>query len=211
MNNRVKSPVEKRSMKLLGEEATAAGFPVPNIVMSNEKESDCLNLGSGRKYVEDAVNVDITPSTNPDIVHDLNVIPWPFPENHFAEVTANDVVEHLDDVMATFEEIHRICSQGAIVRVAAPHFSSGNAYADPTHRHFFSYFTFDCFREDDERSFYTPARFRVRHRQIIFWPTLMNKIVWRIANRYPMWYELRWAWIFPALFVSFELEVIKEQ
>jgi hypothetical protein len=26
-----------------------------------------------------------------------------------------------------------------------------------------------------------------------------------------MWYELRWAWIFPALFLSFELEVVKVQ
>jgi len=197
-------------MKLFKQETARRTFQVRDALRAEGILLRRLNLGCGRKHMADAINLDITSETNPDVVHDLNNRPWPFPENHFVEVTANDVVEHLDDVMKTFEEIHRICSHGAIVRVAVPHFSSGNAYADPTHRHFFSYFTLDCFREEDERSFYTRARFRVRHRQIIFWPTLLHKIVWRIANRYPMWYELRWAWIFPALFVSFELEVIKD-
>jgi SAM-dependent methyltransferase len=171
---------------------------------------ETLNLGCGSKHLSHAVNVDITSRTNPDVVHDLNQLPWPFPDNHFCEVIANDVIEHLDSVITTFEEIHRVCRHGAVVRIAVPHFSSGNAFADPTHRQFFSYFTFDCFTAEDERSFYTSARFRIGHRQIIFWPTLLNKIVWRIANRYPMWYELRWGWIFPALFVSFELKVVKD-
>lgn len=180
---------------------------LPLDVLSRET----LNVGCGTKHLKAAVNLDVTPKTNPDVVHDLNKLPWPFPDNHFREVVANDVVEHLDNVMTTLEEIHRVCRHEAVVRIAVPHFSSGNAYSDPTHRHFFGYFTFDCFLEGDERSFYTTARFRIRHRQIIFWPTLLNKIVWRLASRYPMWYELRWAWIFPALFVSFELEVVKKQ
>jgi hypothetical protein len=172
---------------------------------------DVLNLGCGRKHVEGAVNLDMTPETNPDVLHDLNRRPWPLPEGHFREVLAYDVIEHLGDVLATFEEIHRVCRDGAIVHIAVPHFSSANAYTDPTHRHFFSYFTLDCLTEDAELSFYTHARFRVRYRQIIFYPTLLNKLIWRLANRYPAAYERRWAWVFPAFFLSFELEVIKER
>jgi SAM-dependent methyltransferase len=171
--------------------------------------SDVLNLGCGRKHVEDAVNLDVTPETNPDVVHDLDLRPWPLPEGHFREVWAHDVVEHLGDVVATFEEIHRVCRDGAAVHVTVPHFSSGNAYTDPTHRHFFGYFTLDCLTEGAELSFYTRARFRLRRRSIIFYPTLLNKLVWRLANRYPAAYERRWAWVFPAFFLSFELEVVK--
>ena len=40
--------------------------------------------------------------------------------------------------------------------------------------------------------------------------TLVNKLVWRLANRYPEAYERRWAWVFPAFFLSFELEVVKD-
>lgn len=180
------------------------GLPAPAT-----PQSRVLNLGCGRKHVAGALNVDVTEATSPDVMHDLNRRPWPFPDDHFEEVLAYDVVEHLNDVMATFEEIHRVCRDGARVRVTVPHFSSSNAYTDPTHRHFFGYFTLDCFTEADERSFYTRARFLLRHRQLIFWPTLLNKAVWRLANRYPMSYELRWAWIFPALFLSIELEVVK--
>lgn len=170
---------------------------------------DVLNLGCGRKRVEGAVNLDVSPLTNPDVLHDLGRRPWPFADDSFDEVLAYDVIEHLEDVVGAFEEIHRVSRDGAVVRVAVPHFSSGNAFNDPTHRRFFGYHTLDCFTEGHEHSFYTRARFRYRHRQIIFWPTLLNKAVWRLANRYPMWYELRWAWVFPALFVSLELEVVK--
>ena len=145
---------------------------------SGESRHEVLNLGCGRKRVEGAINLDVTHATGPDVLHDLNRRPWPFPDGKFAEVIAHDVIEHLDDVLATFEEIHRVCRDGASVKIAVPHFSSGNAFTDPTHRHFFGYFTLDCLTEEDERSFYTRARFRYRHRQIIFWPTLLNKIVY---------------------------------
>jgi SAM-dependent methyltransferase len=99
-----------------------------------------LNLGSGRKYLADAVNVDHQASTNPDLVHELNAIPWPLPDNHFETVLLADSLEHLEDVVATMEEIHRVCRHGAVVRITTPHFSSANSFTDPTHRHHFSYF-----------------------------------------------------------------------
>ncbi len=180
-----------------------------NVASFAAPASRVLNLGCGRKRVEGAVNLDVTPETRPDVLHDLNVRPWPFPDGHFEELIADDVVEHLDDLLKTFEEIHRVCRDGARVRLAVPHFSSSNAFTDPTHRHFFGYFTLDCLTGGDERDFYTRARFRYRHRRIIFRPTLVNKLVWRLANRFPLRYELRWAWIFPAFFLSIELEVLK--
>lgn len=170
-----------------------------------------LNLGCGRNHAAGALNLDFNSDTNPDVVHDLNSLPWPLPANHFTEVLAYDVVEHLDDVMAAFGEIHRVCRRGAMVRVTVPHFSCPNAYTDPTHRHVFTYFTPDYIAgTHEDYSYYTGKKFRVLRRQLIFWPTFLNKLVWRLANRYPMGYEMRWAWMFPALFLSFELEVLKE-
>ena len=63
---------------------------------------------------------------------------------------------------------------------------------------------------DKEFSFYSGVRFRRRVGQIIIRPTLLNKVVWRLANRYPSAYEQRFAWLFPAWFLYFELEVVKE-
>src|SRR4051812_22548311 len=137
-----------------------------------------LNLGSGNKAFPDAINLDVTSRTNPDVLHDLNQIPWPFADNSFTEVRAYDVIEHLESVLATMEEIHRICRPGASVQITVPHFSSGNAYTDPTHKQFFSAFSMDYFTEVHPTAFYSPARFRVKQEQIQFYPTLLNKIVW---------------------------------
>lgn len=170
---------------------------------------EVLNLGCGNKQRADAVNLDITASTSPDVVHDLNVRPWPFENDRFREVLAHDVIEHLDDVVASMEEIHRVCQDGAVIRITLPHFSSSNAFTDPTHRHYFGWFSFHYFTGEHQFSFYTDVRFRTRRSQIVFAPTLINRIVLRLANRWPAAYERRWAWMFPAWFLYFELEVIK--
>lgn len=168
-----------------------------------------LHLGAGRKYDPDAVNVDLVAATKPDVVHDLNVTPWPFADDRFGEVWAYDVIEHLSDAVRTMEEIHRVCADGAVVKITVPHFSCANAFTDPTHRHYFSVASFNYFTGDSEFDFYTEKHFRKRVAKIIFYPTLVNKLIHRVANRWPAAYERRWAWIFPAWFLYFELEVVK--
>jgi SAM-dependent methyltransferase len=169
-----------------------------------------LCLGSGRKKREDAVNIDLVAETNPDIVHNLDCLPWPLPAGTFEECHAYDVIEHLSDVVAVMEEIYRVSRDGAVVCITVPHFSSSNAFTDPTHRHYFSIFSFNYFTGEHEFSFYTNVRFRIRASNLVFAPTLLNKIVQRLANRFRAEYERRWAWIFPAWFVYFELEVLKD-
>ena len=170
-----------------------------------------LQLGSGRKYHPEAVNVDLVADTGADVVHDLDSCPWPFPDNRFREVWAYDVLEHLDDVVAVMEEIHRVCAPGAVLKVTVPHFSCANAFTDITHRHYFGRFSFDYFTGENDLGFYTQARFRRRVARILFRPTLLNKVIWRLANRWPAAYERRWAWMFPAWFLYFELEVVKRR
>jgi predicted SAM-dependent methyltransferase len=172
---------------------------------------ETLNLGCGLKRVPEAVNLDITPATHPDVVHDLNSVPWPLPDDHFSEVLAYDVIEHLENFVAVMEEIHRVCRDGAVVRITVPHFSCANAYTDPTHRRLFGYFSMDYVTGEGEIQFYTRARFRKLSSRLMFYPSLLNKLVWRLANRYPAAYERRWAWMFPAWYLCFELEVQKER
>jgi len=168
-----------------------------------------LNLGSGRQYRPGAVNVDVTSDTSPDVVHDLNLRPWPFADDRFEHVIATDVIEHLSDTIATLAELHRVCADGARVELVVPHFSSDGAFTDPTHRRYFGAFTFDYFSESHSNNFYSPARFEVERRLIVFRPTLANKIVARLANRFPRAWEQRWAWIFPAWFLAITLRVSK--
>jgi SAM-dependent methyltransferase len=169
-----------------------------------------LHLGSGRAYKPGAVNVDVTSATHPDVVHDLNRTPWPFADSSFSELLAFDVIEHLDAPLRVAEEMHRVGEARAVVRLTVPHFSCDNAFTDPTHKHYFGWRTFDYFDDAHPNSFYSPARFRIMKRQLVFRPDrLVNKLVSRLANRFPQRYEERWCWIAPAWFLYIELEVVK--
>jgi len=168
-----------------------------------------LNIGSGARPFADAVNLDITSDTNPDIVHDVRELPWPFESDRFAELRAIDVLEHLPDLVATMEEIHRICGAGGRVQIVVPHFSSNNSYTDPTHLHHLGIMSFDYFTGEHQHSYYTRCRFRTVSRKIEFLNRPQDRVMSRLAARWPVLYERRFAWIFPAWLMRFELEVLK--
>ena len=111
--------------------------------------------------------------------------------------------------VSSMEEIHRVCRDGAVLHLTTPHYTSPNAYTDPTHCHRFGYFTFDQFTGDSTHSHYTKVRFRYQSRQLIFLPSRKNSLMRRFANRRPEFYELHLAWIWPAWFLAIELVVEK--
>ena len=169
-----------------------------------------LNLGSGNdKSIKGAITIDLNINTIPHIVNDLNKIPWPFKDNTFEIIYCKDVIEHLEDIVKTLEEIHRIAKNGAKIYITIPHFSCYNSYSDPTHLHHLGLLFLDYFTGNNKWDFYTKIRFKKLKGELIFYPKLKNKLIWRIANRYPVFYEEHLAWIFPAWFMSFELEAIK--
>lgn len=99
----------------------------------------------------EVVNLDMFPLRGVDIVHDLNLRPWPFPDEYFDTVVADSVLEHLDDVIASMEEIHRVLKtvrengDPGLAVIAVPLGGSFNYYTDPTHRHGFTAHSFDFF------------------------------------------------------------------
>ena len=168
-----------------------------------------LNLGCGLKPLPDHINVDIVAEVKPDVIHDLNRFPYPFADSSFTEICAYDVVEHVEDMAAFFLEIWRVGRPGAKVKITTPHFSCNNSFMDPTHRRHLSYFSWDYFTAGHPFNFYGSEGFKISQREIIFSPTLCNKLVHRLANRWPVAYESRWAWIFPAWFLTVDLTVCK--
>lgn len=106
-----------------------------------------LNLGCGRDIILGWVNLDSKALPGVDVVHDLEFLPLPFATESFDEILCQDVLEHLDYV-PVLEEIHRILRPGGTLTVRVPHFTSKNAYTDPTHRKFFAARTFYFFTKE---------------------------------------------------------------
>ncbi len=175
---------------------------------------DVLQLGAGRRVYarppgDRLVRLDIREASGPDVLWDLNQVPWPLESDSFDLIDCTDVLEHLDDLVKAMEEIHRIGRSGCTVAITTPHYSCSNSFTDPTHRQHLGLFSFDYFTGENEWSFYTAVRFRKARRDLVFHPGTVNRLVWQVARRWPAFYERRLAWILPAWFISIDLEVVK--
>jgi 2-polyprenyl-3-methyl-5-hydroxy-6-metoxy-1,4-benzoquinol methylase len=154
-------------------------------------------LGCGPHKAPRYIGVDKVKLPTVDIVHDLDIYPYPFEDNSVDEVICSHVLEHLEDVNKTMEELHRICKPNALIRVRAPYYKSHYAFGDATHKHFFTEQSFIYFDSSHPFSYYTTARFEVvkirlvTHGKRIFLPLkrLLNLFLWNIFDE--IWFELR--------------------
>jgi len=96
-----------------------------------------LNLGCGSKLLEGYVNVDKFDIYDVDIVHDLEVFPYPFDDNVASCVLMSHVLEHVGQNPDVFhniiKELYRICAAEAIIDIRVPHPRHDDFLADPTH------------------------------------------------------------------------------
>lgn len=177
--------------------------------MKSSKE--ILAVGCGKRESEPGVvRLDISPNVNPDIVWDLNQYPYPLSSSSFSEIECFDVIEHLENIPKTLEEFGRLLKPNGVLKITTPHFSCANSFIDPTHRWHLSYFSFDYFSKEHALAYYSDVTYEIVCRHIQFQGGRFNRsIVSRFANKFPSTYEQRWAWIFPAWYLYFELEVIK--
>lgn len=107
-----------------------------------------LDVGCGRRKFPGAIGIDSNPNSDADIIHDLNRLPHPFPDSEFDVIRCIDILEHVDDLQRTIEEIWRIGKAGAEVVINVPFYSSPDAHTDPTHKRGFAYRSFDYFIHD---------------------------------------------------------------
>lgn len=91
-----------------------------------------LNLGCGKFKKEGYVNIDISPCSNADLIHDLNSLPYPFHDNAFDLIEADHILEHLSDPFKVMHELSRILKSKGMLHIKVPHFS--RAMSHPQHK-----------------------------------------------------------------------------
>lgn len=104
-----------------------------------------LLLGCGNERRNGWVRVDRSLMAAPDVRHDLNVVPWPFDDGCADEIEANDLLEHLDDVVRFMDECWRVLVPWGRVHIQAVSWTSENLWRDPTHKRGFHVDTFRYF------------------------------------------------------------------
>jgi predicted SAM-dependent methyltransferase len=103
-----------------------------------------LVIGCGRRPKKGAVNLDMEALPDVDVVHNLEVIPYPFADGEFEYIEAEDVLEHVDNLIGIMQELHRILAPGGTLWIRGPHaLYPLQAWRDPTHKRLFVPGTFD--------------------------------------------------------------------
>lgn len=175
-----------------------------------------VSLGCGSDKPEGFVGVDIVDLPEVDVVQDLEEEKWDLPENHFVEVRAKDVFEHIEHSVTFLENIHSIAEEGAEVYIRSPHRSS-QSWTDPTHERLVGIDTIkEYFTNKGDYNFYSDIRFRQEDVRITFlksifhpWNYLIEPII-NLNSAIQGYYESSFLCrIFPAKNVEFNLEVKK--
>ena len=96
-----------------------------------------LNLGSGSKILDGYTNVDKYDYYKPDIVHDLEIFPYPFEDNSVDEILLSHVLEHIgqspDVFLKIIKEFYRVCHNDSLIKIIVPHPRHDDFISDPTH------------------------------------------------------------------------------
>lgn len=104
----------------------------------NEELPTILNIGSGKNYMPEALNIDINYIFKPDLVWDisqpLNLLGDPvIPFGHFDKIVAHDVLEHIRDLTAAMTNCLNLLKEGGVMDIVVPYDLSLGAWSDPTH------------------------------------------------------------------------------
>jgi SAM-dependent methyltransferase len=105
-----------------------------------------IQIGSGKSWRFDCLNLDIEERYKPDILVDLNQ-PFPFnqaiqtwrfgeiniPKNYFHYILSEHVFEHIDNLVQAMTNCLDLLADGGVLEIEVPHDLSHGAWQDPTH------------------------------------------------------------------------------
>ncbi len=165
--------------KLLQPALEAASSPLPD----KPKFPRRLNLGSGKDWRADCLNIDINDYWRPDAVLDISqglgdAIPLSterfgqieLTAGCFDEILANDVLEHIPNLTAVMTAALRLLRPGGIFNIHVPYDLSHGAWQDPTHLRAFNERSWLYYTEWFWYLGWTEARFSVAKLDFILSP-----------------------------------------
>lgn len=107
-----------------------------------------LNIGSGKDFKNDCINLDKENMWKPDIVHNLNCLfradektvfntsrfgTIEFKGGVFEKIIANEVLEHVTNLTACMKSCLDLLEVGGVMEIYVPYDLSLGAWQDPTH------------------------------------------------------------------------------
>ena len=101
-----------------------------------------LNLGCGFNKFRTHINVDGYDICKPDVLWDLNSVPYPWGDNTFDGIDAFHSLEHVENWWGMFTECARMLKPGGYLQIRVPDESSSEALTHRDHLHVFDLYSF---------------------------------------------------------------------
>ena len=125
------------------DQATALAEALPGLSRPLPRR---INLGSGKAYDAERLNIDVDPKWHPDVLADLSATPGlrqvvfsrrfglvRLEPGECDDIIAMDVLEHVPDLTALMTRCLDLLHVGGTMRVGVPYDLSYGAWQDPTH------------------------------------------------------------------------------
>ncbi len=126
-----------------------------------------LDLGCGRNKRPGTLGVDSNRDTAADVIADINGGALPFRDDSFDRVLLVHVIEHVENVIHTIEEVHRLTRPGGTIVIETPHYTDFSSFCDPTHRWHLNSYSFRYFSENHGGfGYYSACRLREKKIQV---------------------------------------------
>jgi len=125
-----------------------------------------LNIGWEQDKTPDSIGVDITKTKGVDVLADVQYLP--FKTSIADKIVCCQLLEHVDNLIMTMEEMHRVLKPKGRAIIEVPHVRGLDAFRDPTHKHFFTIGTMNYFSKDC--NYCGKARFKIIDKRLKFKP-----------------------------------------
>lgn len=174
-----------------------------------------LDVGCGPSKFPGSIGVDMNPRTAADVLCHLDRGRLPFADNSFDEIRAVHFIEHVEDPIATMEELHRVARPGGTIFIVTPHYSDLSSYTDPTHRRHLSTESFHYFYDGGlhgREIWYTRARVRERSMRVKLlrlWRLLGFEFLVNHVRWFRRFWEFYLSFVIRGKVMEFTLEVVK--
>ena len=132
-----------------------------------------LDIGCGANKQPGFVGIDIREMPGVDIVHNVEVQPWPLPDDCVLTAICSHVVEHINPHNFGFinfmDEVWRVMKPGGEFAISCPHGSSQGYLQDPTHCNALNETTWAYFDPLEDRAkgvlynIYQPKPWRIKY------------------------------------------------
>jgi predicted SAM-dependent methyltransferase len=183
------------------------------------KKTPKLNVGGGFVRRHDTTNMDAVKNPFVDVVHNMDVFPWPFADNSFDKINFSHVLEHSRNIHGVLNECWRVCKDGGRIKILAPYPTGSTQKIDFTHYSQIWHKSFNNYSLENfsahKNTYPYGAVFRIKKRHFIghFNSRILNFITLPFLwNRMPKIYEATLlCYIFPMDGIEIELEPVKTE